>query len=162
PDSVTGSVAARHVAAIGLLLIWGLRLTLNWAANWPGMGHEDWRYVKMRADTAGRAPWPLVAFAALPLVPPLPVFLGVLPLWPVLATGTKSASILDVAAPLVTAVAIVIELVADLQLHRFTGDPANRGKIMDRGLWRWSRHPNYFGELSFWWGLWLFSLAADP
>jgi steroid 5-alpha reductase family enzyme len=59
-------------------------------------------------------------------------------------------------------VAIVLETVADLQLRGFAANPANRGKTVDVGLWRWSRHPNYFGEITLWWGLWLFGLAAAP
>ncbi|MDQ1396983.1 MAG: hypothetical protein QOG64_2242, partial [Acidimicrobiaceae bacterium] len=88
--------------------------------------------------------------------------LGMLSLWPALAVGRRRFGLLDAVATVVTAGAIVIELVADRQLHRFTSDPAHRGRIMDQGLWAWSRHPNYFGELSFWWGLWLFGLAAAP
>ena len=55
-----------------------------------------------------------------------------------------------------------LQAVADLQLRRFATDPANRGKTVDVGLWRWSRHPNYLGEITLWWGLWLFGLAAAP
>jgi steroid 5-alpha reductase family enzyme len=55
----------------------------------------------------------------------------------------------------------VIEATADAQLHRFC-QARKPGEIMSRGLWAYSRHPNYFGEISFWWGLWLFGLAADP
>jgi steroid 5-alpha reductase family enzyme len=58
--------------------------------------------------------------------------------------------------------AIALETAADRQLHRFTRDPANRGRVADRGLWRYSRHPNYLGEIGFWWGLWLFAVAAAP
>ncbi len=47
-------------------------------------------------------------------------------------------------------------------MRRFAGDPANRGRVADRGLWRFSRHPNYLGEIGFWWGMWLFALAAAP
>jgi len=68
----------------------------------------------------------------------------------------------DIAAVVVTGAAIAVEAVADRQLRRFAGDPANRGQILDRGLWRYSRHPNYLGEIGFWWGLWLFGLAAAP
>jgi steroid 5-alpha reductase family enzyme len=68
----------------------------------------------------------------------------------------------DVAAVAVTAAAVVIETVADRQLRRFAADPANRGRIIDSGLWRYSRHPNYLGEILFWWGLWLFGVAAAP
>jgi steroid 5-alpha reductase family enzyme len=62
----------------------------------------------------------------------------------------------------VTATAIAIEAAADQQLRRFARGPALHARLVDRGLWRYSRHPNYLGEIGFWWGLWLFGLAAAP
>ena len=69
---------------------------------------------------------------------------------------------LDVLAVLVTAAAIAVEAGADRQLRRFLTSPRKPGQILDTGLWAFSRHPNYFGEVLFWWGVWLFGLAADP
>ncbi|MGZ6164189.1 MAG: DUF1295 domain-containing protein, partial [Myxococcaceae bacterium] len=69
---------------------------------------------------------------------------------------------LDLLALAVTAGAIAIESVSDLQLRRFIRTRRDPSAVLDAGLWRFSRHPNYFGEISFWWGLWLFGLAADP
>ena len=57
-------------------------------------------------------------------------------------------------------VGVVFEAVGDHQLRRFKADPANKGVIMDRGLWAWTRHPNYFGDACVWWGLWLATIAA--
>lgn len=75
--------------------------------------------------------------------------------------GTRGFGPIDVLATVVTAGAILVELVADEQLRAFN-QVKIPGEICEVGLWRWSRHPNYFGELSFWWGLWLFGVAADP
>ncbi len=58
------------------------------------------------------------------------------------------------------AVGLVFETVGDAQLSRFKADPANRGKVLDRGLWRYTRHPNYFGDFCVWWGLWLVAAEA--
>ena len=58
-------------------------------------------------------------------------------------------------ASLVWLVGVTFEAVGDHQLRVFKSDPANRGVVMDRGLWAWTRHPNYFGDASVWWGLWL-------
>jgi steroid 5-alpha reductase family enzyme len=55
---------------------------------------------------------------------------------------------------------VFFEAVGDHQLHQFKADPTNRGTIMDRGLWAWTRHPNYFGDACVWWGLWLASIAG--
>ncbi|WP_203784340.1 DUF1295 domain-containing protein [Paractinoplanes rishiriensis] len=156
------AVAARQSLVVGLLLIWAVRLTANWAASWRGLGHEDWRYVQIREQTAGRLPWWLVTFTGIHLMPTLVVFAGLLAVWPAITVDGRSFGPLDVFAALVTATAIGVEAVADWQLRRFTREPGNRGRIVDIGLWRFSRHPNYLGEIGFWWGMWLFALAAAP
>jgi steroid 5-alpha reductase family enzyme len=157
-DRVTG----RQALVAGLLLIWAVRLTANWAISWRGLGHEDWRYVQIREQTAGRLPWWLVSLTGIQLMPTLVVFAGLLAVWPAVTVPGAPLGLLDVVAATVTAAAIAVEAVADRQLRRFAADPANRGRIVDRGLWRFSRHPNYLGEIGFWWGMWLFALAAAP
>lgn len=160
--AVAGSgVAARQVLVIALILLWALRLTGHWAGTWRGLGHEDWRYVDLRTGTAGRLPWWLVNLGGIQLLPTLVVFAGMLSVWPAL-TGARGFGPLDVLAAAVTLAAIGLEGLADAQLKRFAADPAHRGRIADVGLWRWVRHPNYLGEIAFWWGLWLFGLAAAP
>ena len=67
---------------------------------------------------------------------------------------------LDVAGVALWALGFVFEAVGDAQLARFRADPANRGKVMDRGLWRYTRHPNYFGDAGLWWGFWLIAAAV--
>lgn len=150
---------ARRAVVVALVLAWAARLTFNWARGWRGLGHEDWRYVDLRAKT-GRAYW-LVSFFGLHFFPTVLVYLGCLALIPSLVTGARPLGALDVAGFAVTAAAVAIEAVADAQLHAFRRT-AKPGDIMDAGLWAWSRHPNYLGEMLFWWGLFLFALAADP
>jgi steroid 5-alpha reductase family enzyme len=65
-----------------------------------------------------------------------------------------------VAGAVVWAIGLLFEAVGDHQLRVFKADPANKGVIMDRGLWSWTRHPNYFGDAAVWWGLWLVSIAG--
>ena len=162
PSYLGSGATARQVVVITLVLLWAIRLTGNWAIGWHGLTQEDWRYIHLRDTTRGRLPWWLVSFVGVQLVPTLVVFAGLLPLWPALGAPQHSFNVLDVIAALVTAAAIAIETIADNQMRAFTRDPANRGKTIDIGLWSWSRHPNYFGEISFWCGLFLFGLAADP
>jgi steroid 5-alpha reductase family enzyme len=161
---VTASSATtiRPVLVAALVLTWAIRLTANWATSWRGLSHEDWRYVQIRAETRGRWPWWLVSLAGIQVMPTVVVFAGMLAVWPAVTVRDRPLGVLDGAALLVTAGAIAVEAVADRQLHLFTADPAHRGRAMDRGLWRYSRHPNYLGEIGFWWGLWLFALAAAP
>jgi steroid 5-alpha reductase family enzyme len=154
----TTTAGPRQILVDVLVLVWAIRLTANWALGWRGLGHEDWRYVQIRGQD--RAPWWLVSLTGIQLMPTLTVFAGLLAVWP--AFTTDSFNVIDVFAAGVTVAAIALEAIADIQLHRFTRDPANRGKTADRGLWRVSRHPNYLGEITFWWGMWLFGLAAAP
>lgn len=155
-----GGVGARQALVVGLIAVWAVRLTGNWAYGWRGLGHEDWRYARLRT-TRGRVPWWVVSLGGIQLMPTLVVFLGLLPVYAAV-TGDRPLGWLDALAVAVTAGAIALEAVADAQRHRFAADPANAGKIVAVGLWRRSRHPNYLGEIAFWWGLWLFALAAAP
>jgi steroid 5-alpha reductase family enzyme len=152
----------RQVLVLGVVLLWAARLTGNWAVGWRGLTQEDWRYVDMRTSTAGRLPWWLVSLVGVMVVPTLIVFAGMLPLWPALADPDNGLGVLDVVATVLGLAAVTVEFVADNQMRAFARDPANHGRSADVGLWRWSRHPNYLGEIAFWWSLWLFALAADP
>jgi steroid 5-alpha reductase family enzyme len=156
------AISARQASVIVLVLVWAARLTANWASSWRGLRHEDWRYEQIRAQTAGRLPWWLVSLTGIQLMPTLVVFAGLLPVWPAVTVISAPLGLLDAAAVAVTVTAIAIEATADWQLHRFARDPANHARVVDRGLWRYSRHPNYLGEIGFWWGMWLFGLAAAP
>lgn len=150
---------ARKLLVLALVAWWGVRLTVNWARSWTGLDHEDWRYVDLKRKS-GKGYW-LVSLTGLHLFPTVQVFLGLLAAWAPLAAGSRPLGWLDAVAFLVTAGAIAIEQRADDELDAFlrTRQP---GQILDTGIWAHSRHPNYFGEMSFWWGLWLFTLAADP
>ena len=149
----------RRLVVLGLVWWWGVRLTVNWARSWTGLDHEDWRYVDLKRKS-GKGYW-LVSLFGLHLFPTVQVFLGLLGGWAALAAGSRPLGWLDAVAFVVTAGAIAIEQRADDELDAFlrTRQP---GQILETGLWTHARHPNYFGEMSFWWGLWLFSVAADP
>lgn len=140
-------------------LAWGLRLTANWSIGWPGLHHEDWRYVKLYAD----APMPrwLVSFTSVHLFPLVVVTLGSLPMVAAASISGRDVGVLDIVAVIVTLTGVALEHFADVDLRRFnrTKQP---GDVLDIGLWSRSRHPNYLGEMLWWWGLFLFGLAADP
>lgn len=150
----------RALLVIAMVSWWGIRLTHNWARGWPGLHHEDWRYVRLR-EKNGKFYW-IVSFLGIHFFPTVLVFLGCLSLWPALHEPARDLNVLDGIALVVTAGSILIEQVADNQLRAFVLSKPAKGTIMDRGLWGRSRHPNYFGEQGFWVGLALFGLAADP
>lgn len=157
-SEVTGDFGPRQVVIFTLVAIWGARLTANWALRWRGPGDEDFRYVEIRGKT-GRAYWP-ASFVAIHLLPTIWVFLGLLPLYPALTRA--GFGVLDAVALVVTALAIAIETIADRQLRRYLLSPHDPGDVLAAGLWARCRHPNYLGEILFWWGLALFGLAAAP
>ncbi len=148
--------AALVLPVVGL---WALRLTLNWARGWPGLHHEDWRYAKLYRDWP--LPWWLTLVLGVELFPMLIVWLGCLPLGTALSAATRPLRSLDALALVIGLAATAIEFVADEQMRRFTRQ-RQPGEIMQSGLWRYSRHPNYFGEILFWVSLWLFAVSADP
>jgi steroid 5-alpha reductase family enzyme len=150
-----GDVARGWLVGV-LVTVWGLRLAayITWR-NW-GEG-EDPRYRDMRArDPEGFAVRSLVRVFGLQGV------LAWLISLPLLAVGTRSGDLgpLDALGVAVWAVGLYFEAVGDWQLQRFLADPANRGKVMDRGLWRYTRHPNYFGDTTVWVAYALFALAT--
>ncbi len=142
-----------------LVTLWGLRLSAhilwrNWGAE------EDYRYAAMRRKW-GRA-FPLLS---LPIVFWLQGFLFWLVAMPLLqvqiSRQPRGWTWLDGLGLALFAIGLCFEAVGDFQLARFKADPANRGRVMDRGLWRYTRHPNYFGDATLWWGLTCFALATE-
>ena len=141
---------------LALAAAWALRLTRYITArNW---GHgEDRRYREIRARNE-----PNFAFKSLYLVFALQALLA----WTVSApffagmAGARPLGALDVIGLALVAFGIVFETIGDAQMSRFKADPANKGLVMDRGVWRYTRHPNYFGETCIWWGFWLVALGG--
>lgn len=146
---------ARLAAMLALVALWALRLGLHVTVrNW---GHgEDRRYQAIRARNQ-----PGFALKSLWLVFLLQGTLAWVVGLPVLAaSGGGDWTVWDSTGAAVAAAGLACEAVADAQLSRFKRAPSNRGRVMDAGLWRWSRHPNYFGETCFWWGIGLMGLAG--
>ena len=157
--AATGELSARRVIVVALVAFWAVRLTYNWLRRWRGLADEDWRYADYRR--LGWAYWP-VSFLGFHLFPTVIVFMGCVALLPAFGAGSNQLGILDFAAAAVTLGAILMETTADRQLRRFLKTRKDASQILDTGVWALSRHPNYFGEVLFWWGAWLFGLAANP
>lgn len=141
-----------------LVAVWGVRLSAYLA--WRNHGKpEDSRYVAMRAKAPSTFP-----YVSLVTVFVLQAGLATLIALPVVAMTywdpPPSLGPLDYAGIALWAIGLLVEVTADTQLARFKADPANKGKVMDRGLWGRSRHPNYFGEAVHWWGLGLLGVSA--
>jgi steroid 5-alpha reductase family enzyme len=154
-----GHLDPRQIVVAALVTLYALRLTSNFYRDWPGLRKEDFRYVALR-ERFGKAYWP-VSLLGVHLFPTIMVYLGCLPLYVISRQGTQGFGWLDGLGIAVTLGAVLLAFVADEQLRLFRADPGNRGAVVGSGLWALSRHPNYLGEVSTWWGFWLFALAAD-
>ncbi|MCC6299794.1 MAG: DUF1295 domain-containing protein [Anaerolineales bacterium] len=141
-----------------LVTVWGLRLALHIGnRNWSKP--EDFRYAKWREENGAR--WPWVSYFKVFL---LQGFLMWIISAPIVAAQTSGypaiLTLLDLLGLLLWAFGLVFETIADLQLSLFKLNPRNAGKLLTSGLWKFSRHPNYFGEAVVWWGIYLIALAA--
>ena len=152
----TSAPSSRGLLVATLVSIWGLRLALHITVRSRGHG-EDRRYQAIRARNE-----PGFALKSLYLVFALQAVLAWIISLPLLgaAIGSGGLGFMDVVGAVLWLVGFVFEAGGDWQLSRFKADPANRGKVMDRGLWRWTRHPNYFGDFCVWWGLYAIALSA--
>lgn len=149
----------RRWIVVAMALLWGGRLTANWAIGWPGLHHEDWRY-RLLYDSLPLPRW-AVSLLCVHLFPMIVVALGSIPIVAAATHSDRGLGIWDLLGVAVAILATGLEHVADIQLRRFnrTKKP---GDVLSTGLWARSRHPNYLGEILFWWALWLFALGADP
>lgn len=158
PEALAHGLGPRSLLVGGLVSLWGLRLGAYLA--WRNWGHgEDKRYTAMRRRH-GAAWW----WRSLFIVFALQGVLAFIVASPIRAVAqqdpvTPLGPIDGVALALVV-IGIAFESIGDLQLARFKARPQNRGRVCDQGLWRYTRHPNYFGDFVTWWGLGLFGLAA--
>ena len=150
--------AWRRLLVVVLVAVWGGRLARHMHTRNQGKG-EDPRYEAMLAKEPGD-PF-LVAVRKVYLVQGLSVWFVSLPLQVSAAAGPGLWPVALVGA-LVWLVGVTFETVGDAQLKRFKADPGNRGTVMDRGLWAWTRHPNYFGDSAVWWGLFVIAASAWP
>ncbi|MEV0453399.1 DUF1295 domain-containing protein [Streptomyces sp. NPDC050600] len=150
-----GDGVRRSLVALATV-VWGLRLAVHIARRGRGHG-EDPRYARMLARVRGNPA--LYALGKVYLLQGALVWLVSLPVqFAVLLPGPPGATLYLGLA--VWAAGLACEAVGDHQLARFKSDPANRGRVMDRGLWSWTRHPNYFGDFVVWWGLYLTACAT--
>ncbi|HVX14796.1 MAG TPA: DUF1295 domain-containing protein [Pirellulales bacterium] len=150
-------VNVRPALLVGLTTLWGLRLAAF--LLWRRRGHgEDRRYAAMRARHGSRF-WRVSLVTVFGLQGVLLWFVS-LPLQVAARGGDSLLGPIDVAGITIWAIGFVFEAVGDAQLARFQADPGNAGQVLSSGLWRWTRHPNYFGDFCVWWGLWLIAAAG--
>jgi steroid 5-alpha reductase family enzyme len=155
---VNSPAAPRVLILAGLTTIWGLRLSLFLLWRNRGKG-EDRRYAAMRVQH-GRRFWGVSLFTVFLLQAGLLWFVSL----PIQCAAALNSAVppgwLDAAGIALWGLGLYFEAVGDWQLARFKMDPNNAGRVMDHGLWRYTRHPNYFGDFCVWWGLYLIAAAG--
>jgi steroid 5-alpha reductase family enzyme len=150
-------IEARHVLVTGLVAVWGFRLSSHIFIRSRGRG-EDFRYARWRREW-GR--W-LVARSFLQIFMLQGVFMLIIasPIILVNRSGEEGLTILDGLGAFLWVAGFLFEAVGDSQLKRFKQKPESRGRVMTSGLWKVTRHPNYFGEATLWWGIFLIALSV--
>lgn len=142
-----------------LTLLWGMRLGIYLFLRWRSHTGEDARYRAMRR--ASKGDFAYRSYITVFLLQSAIMWFVSLPLQFAAMTADDADWLaLPLAGIALFAIGLSFESIADWQLSRFKRDPANKGRVMDRGLWAWTRHPNYFGDVCVWWGLWLLCLAG--
>ena len=148
----------RRLLLAALVTIWGLRLSLY--LLWRTRGKpEDFRYARWRQESGSR--WWWVSFFKVFLLQGVLLWIISAPLIVAEFSPTPaSLGLVEALAVGIWAIGFFFEAVGDWQLSRFKADPANHGKLLETGVWRTTRHPNYFGDAVQWWGFYLFAVAA--
>ncbi|MEO1038513.1 MAG: DUF1295 domain-containing protein [Pseudomonadota bacterium] len=153
----------RQLLLTALCVIWGLRLGFHLLTRWRREGPDN-RYARMMKSVKEKRGWSYARASLLFVFLPQAFLMWMVAL-PVQLGQVADAPPLGWLAAMGAGLAvfgIVFESLADAQLERFKDDPANEGKVMDKGLWAWTRHPNYFGDACTWWGIWLVAAETAP
>ena len=141
------------------IFLWGIRLTFNWAKRWKGLAHEDWRYIKLKKDNPRL--WLLTNLMGINLMPTLIVFIALLPAYFGIVSK-ESLNILAIIGFIISIASVFIQAVSDFQMDLFKKNKPFSNEFIDRGLWRYCRHPNYYAEVLFWWGIWILQMGINP
>ena len=145
------------ILVVGAFLFWSIRLTYNWYLNWSNLDHEDFRYIDLKDNNK------FLAFLndlfGIHLIPTLIVNASLYPIY--VALTSNSLNYLLYVGFLLIVLAVCVQYISDSQMREFRRDINNLGKTMKYGLWKYSRHPNYLGEVSFWFGIYIFALASN-
>jgi steroid 5-alpha reductase family enzyme len=148
----------RHIFVSGLILIWGMRLALHIAIRNRGRG-EDFRYAKWRQEW--RRGFVLRSYVQVFMLQGVLLCVVAFPIMIVNFSERPDLTFLDIIGVGIWSIGFVFETVGDFQLRQFKKSPENRGKILTAGLWKYTRHPNYFGEALMWWGIFLIALSVE-
>ena len=162
PVILVAFAIGKDLTALGILLIiavsfWAVRLTANWAYTFKGLTHQDWRYTMLCEKTG--AFYPIINFVGIHMVPTLVVYGCILPGVYAVREGL-SANMGSVIFLCLSVAAAGVQGIADIQMHKYQKNRTT--KFIRVGLWKYSRHPNYLGEILMWWGVALSVVCTAP
>ena len=140
------------------ICLWGVRLTANWAYTFHGLNHQDWRYTMLKEKTG--AFYPLINFLGIHLFPTLVVYGCILPAVFIFKTENLAINVGSVLFFVLSIFAVILQGVSDYQMHAYRKN--RNGNFIRKGLWKYSRHPNYLGEILMWWGVALYLVTIQP
>lgn len=132
---------------------WGIRLTSNWAYTFHGLGYQDWRYTQLKAK-AGKL-YPVVNLTGIHMFPTIVVFLCLIPAITVMSEAPQYRPLCLIGI-LICFCAVVLQLISDVQMQEYRKEKAT--PFMETGLWKYSMHPNYLGEILMWWGVAIYAV----
>lgn len=156
---MSGELNARKILILTLVSIWGIRLVIYLAIRNIGKG-EDFRYQEFRRNYGPKRYWWFSFFQTFLLQGVLIMIIS-LPLLGIHSSATSGdLNVLDYLGILVWIIGFTFETVGDFQLARFKKNVKNKGKVLNKGFWKYTRHPNYFGDSAVWWAYGIFSIAA--
>lgn len=156
--ATTTAPGSRARLMMALVALWAVRLAAHIGARNLGHG-EDFRYAAWRAQHPGT--WWIRSYFKVFLLQGVIAWIVAMPLYYAITSPAPSGwTMWDWAGVVVFTFGFLFEAIGDEQLRRFKANPTNKGRVMNTGLWRYTRHPNYFGEAVLWWGLGLIGVAA--
>jgi steroid 5-alpha reductase family enzyme len=161
---VFGEIHLRIFNAGSLLMtavvaMWSLRLTMHWSTTFTSLQDQDWRYTQLRGSHPKM--WFIINLLGIHLFPTVVVFFVLLPAFEFCA-ASRSLNVGSVPGLLLSLFAVYLQYQADKQMRAFRSRPENAGRVNRDGLWKYSRHPNYLGEILMWWGVYLAMLSVRP
>ena len=141
-----------------VILFWAIRLTHNWTMVWGGLKEEDFRYIDLKQGNLLKKE--IINFFGIHYIPTLQVNVSLLPIYFVLTKTVTNYSWILIGAT-ISICAVILQIISDKQMRDFKKNILNKAKIMNLGLWKYSRHPNYLGEVMFWIGLYVMALSVN-
>lgn len=156
---LTGNYSDKSILVVSLVTIWGLRLSLYLLIRNTGHGEEDYRYQQFRKDFGPERYW-WVSFFQVFLLQGILMSLVAVPIIGIMISPESSITLFDYVAIIIWLIGISFEAGGDYQLSIFKKNPDNKGKVLNTGFWKYTRHPNYFGDTAIWWAFGLFAIIS--